>query len=136
MSCIVKVTMANVDTGEETVLIKKENSKREDSRCFFVDWFPFKNCEVSPFKDYEVQLRIDDNNTSNVDPILDVDIRDKDTLENLPKDPKWHHKHKTYDPKLDRYIYDFKGFANLEFRVYTKITRELTKISNAKVYKP
>jgi len=51
-----------LDTGEETVLNPKEKS-----RCFFFDWFRYKN--------YDIQFRLDHNNNLNVDPVLDVDIK-------------------------------------------------------------
>jgi len=117
--------MVNVDAGEETVLFKRKKSKGEDSRCFFREWFPFKN--------YEVQLRLDYNGKPNVDPTLDVDIRNKGTL--IEKG-SWHHTEKKYDPKLNMYIYDFKGFDNLAFRVYTRTTLEMTIKSDTTICKP
>jgi hypothetical protein len=38
--------MVNPDTKEETVLFRRKNSRGKDSRCFFKDWFPYKNFEI------------------------------------------------------------------------------------------
>jgi hypothetical protein len=103
--------MVDVETGKETVLSKRKNAKGKDSRCFFVDWFPFKG--------YEIQLRLDYDGKPNVSPTLDVDIRDVATGKLIPKVCLWHNIEKKHDPKLNMDIYNFKGFDSLAFRVFT-----------------
>lgn len=110
MNYITKVTMVNLDTQQETVLLKRKNSKGKDSTCFFMDWFPYKN--------YEIQFRLDWNGKTTVVPTLDVDIRDATTKKPI-KNGIWHHVEKRHDPQSNMDIYDFKGFDSLALRFYT-----------------
>jgi len=116
--------MVDVDTNKETILIRKKNSKDEDSRCFFIDWFRFKN--------YEIQLRLDNNNDPTIEPVLDADIRYFDTKEPLRKE-KWHHTEKKYDQQLNKAIYDFKELEGLHLRLYQIYTKIMTITSDATV---
>jgi hypothetical protein len=102
--------MVNPDTKEETVLFKRKNSRGKDSRCFFKDWFPYKN--------FEIQFRLDWNDKPTIAPTLDVDIRDASSNQAIEKG-NWHHKEKKHDPELNMDIYDFKGFDGLILRFYT-----------------
>jgi hypothetical protein len=115
--------MVDAETGKETVL-----SKKKDSRCFFVDWFPFKN--------YEIQLRLDYNGKPNVSPTLDADIRDVATGKLIPKGRPWHNTEKKHDPKLNMDIYDFKGFDSLILRLYIVTTAATDQSISVTVRKP
>jgi len=107
---IIKVTMVNLDTNEETLFSKRKNSKGKDSTCFFMGWSSYEN--------YEIQFRLDWNDKPTVAPTLDVDIRDA-TTKKLIKKGIWHHIEKTHDPQSNMDIYDFKGFDSLALRFYT-----------------
>src|SRR3989304_6969620 len=72
LSRIVKVEMINCDTGEKEILHEK-NSKE---RCRFLKMFPYKN--------YEIQLRLDNNFKATEAPTLDADISDLSTNKFLP----------------------------------------------------
>jgi hypothetical protein len=113
---VAKVVLVDLDTGEETILKGKERS-----RCFFVDWFSYKN--------YEIQLRLDYNENPSVDPVLDADIRDSATKQ-LVKKGAWHHTYKEHDSQSNMNIYTFT-FEDLTLRLYTKTTHQQTITSNA-----
>ena len=115
---LVKATLINLDTGEETVL-----SPKEKSRCFFFEWFRYKN--------YDIQFRLDHNNNLSVDPVLDVDIKDTVTGKSIEKGV-WHNNKKKYDPIQKIYMYSF-NFEDLHFRLNTALTFQLTLTSDAMI---
>ena len=91
---MVKATLVNLETGEKIAL-----SPKTDSRCFFLNWFRYKN--------YDIQFRLDHNNNLGVDPVLDADIRDVVTRK-LLKPAKEHHTKKEYSSQTDSTIYTFE----------------------------
>jgi len=98
--------MVNNDTKEEEVLYE-----RRGSRCRFKRWFPYKN--------YEIQLRLDYNGKPNEAPILDADIRDT-TTGKLVKRDLWHHTEVKHDAasNTDSYIFKFDSLV-LRFCIIT-----------------
>lgn len=115
--------MINADNGEEEVLYLRNDK----TRCRFKQWFKFKN--------FEIQLRLDYNNMLTVPPILDADIRDAETKEDLPKGV-WHNTPPRYDPELKMTIYEFKGFDSLVLRFYTLTTSAINLSSSATICEP
>ncbi len=115
---LVKATLINLETGEETVL-----SPKEESRCFFFEWLRYKN--------YDIQFRLDHNNNLSVDPVLDVDIKDGATGKSIEKGV-WHNNPKKYDSIQKMYTYSF-DFEDLHFRLNTKLTFQLTLTSDAMI---
>jgi hypothetical protein len=101
--------MINCDTGQTEVLHEKNDKKR----IRFMKWFHYKN--------YEIQLRLDNNFKPTIPPVLDADIKDLNTNKLLPKNLFQHHTDKKYDPNLNMDIYDFK-FQSLVMRLYTVTT--------------
>src|SRR3972149_1829065 len=110
--------MINCDTGEKEILHEK-NSKE---RCRFLKMFPYKN--------YEIQLRLDNNFKATEAPTLDADIRDLSTNKFLPKNSFQHNTPKRHDPVLNMDIYDFR-FEGLIMRLYAVTTSQIAISSNA-----
>ncbi len=67
------------------------------------------------YKNYKIQLRLDNNNDSTVDPILDADIKDATTGEPIKKGA-WHHTEKMLDAQSNAQIYFFK-FEDLPLKL-------------------
>jgi hypothetical protein len=121
MNYIISVTMVNVDTKEEVVLV----TKRGKDRCYFNEWFSYKN--------YEIQLRFDYNGKPDDPPMLDADIRNTTTSELVKKGP-WHHTEAKHDAVSNTNIYTFK-FDGLELRlsiITTAATDQLFKVTVGK----
>ena len=115
---MVKANIIDLDTGEKTALNPKPNS-----RCLFKDMFKYKN--------YEIQLRLDNNNNPSVDPVLDADIEDL-TTGKLIKHGTWHHTEKQYNHELNIYMYSF-NFEGLPLKLSVEITYQLQLKSDAMV---
>lgn len=122
MNCIISVTMVNVDTKEEVILVRK-NSK---NRCHFNEWLSYR--------DYEIQLRFDYNGKPNEPPTLDADIRKKTTGELIKKGP-WHHTDAKYDASSNTHIYIFR-FEDLELRLSIITTAATDQPFTVRVGKP
>jgi hypothetical protein len=107
MSYVVTVKMVNLDTGQE-----EELYSRPHSECQFRKWFPYKN--------YEIQLRLDYNGKPHEAPVLDADIKDTNTGKLIKKGP-WHNTEAKHDTTSNTYIYPWK-FDGLELRIFLKTT--------------
>lgn len=110
MSYLISVRMVNLHTNTEEVL-----EQREGSRCHFMKWFSHNN--------FDIQLRLDWEDCSNGEPILDADIIDKKTGQ-LVRKVRCHHTKYEYNPQAGRRIYDF-DFQGLKLRLYRIETREI-----------
>lgn len=100
----ISVTLVDLDTGEEEVLYEIERKRR----CSFKK--PFS------YKDYSIQLRLDWKDIANGDPMLDANIYDRNTNEEIRRGP-WHHTECKFDAHAGRKIYAFT-FENIRLRLY------------------
>jgi hypothetical protein len=106
---IVDVTVVNMEDGTEKKLFERKGSK-----CHFVEDFEYN--------EYIIQLRLDWNDISSGDPVLDADIWAKPRCkENRLKNGRWHHTKKEFDQKAGSKIYFFK-FKNFEFKIKARVT--------------
>jgi len=106
---IISVKLINFDDGKESTLFE-----REGSPCHFL--------EVFHFQDYSIQLRLDWEDVTSGDPMLDANIWTGTNCKKkfLRKGP-WHHTKKELDKKTGKKLYTFK-FQNLTLHLIAKTT--------------